>query len=216
MTGMHAVTGPLIVGIGGSARSQSSGELALRYCLRVAEQDGALTELIAAQDLQLPMYDPGSTESDPHVRRIIDLVHRADALVIASPAYHAGISGLVKNMLDHLEVLRTADPPYLEGKTVGCITTSRGAQGGALTLASLRSVVHALRGWPTPLGVVIDTSLPALATDNELIQETARNQLHIMTTQVLAAAGQRKIEQPRRYANTWHPATASQGNAAQP
>ncbi len=188
MTAAHAVRRPLIVGIGGSTRSQSSGELALRHCLRIAQQSGTLTELIAAQDLQVPMYDPASTEPDPRVARIIDLVHRADALVIASPAYHGGISGLVKNILDHLEALSFASPPYLEGKAVGCITTSRGAQGGASTLAALRSVVHALRGWPTPLGVVIDTSLPAFGPDNEFVREDARDQLHIMTTQMVAAA----------------------------
>lgn len=213
---MHTETGLLVVGIGGSSRPQSSGELALRYCLRVAGQAGAHTELVAAQDLQLPMYDPASTESDPHVQRVIDLVHRADALVIASPAYHAGISGLVKNVLDHFEDLSLADPPYLEGKTVVCITTSRGAQGGALTLTALRSVVHALRGWPTPLGVVIDTSLPAFGTDAEPVQETTRNQLHAATTQMLGAANQRGADPKKRATDIRDGATVSQSHAVQP
>lgn len=187
MTNHQAARQPTILGIGGTTRPRSSGELALRYCLRIAERAGAHTELLTAQDLQLAMYDPAPATPDPNAGELIDRVHRADALIIASPAYHAGISGLVKNTLDHLEDLRLADPPYLEGKAVACITTSRGAQGGALTLTALRSVVHALRGWPTPLGVVIDTSSPAFGPDGEPLNETTRHQLRIATAQVLAA-----------------------------
>ncbi len=186
---------PLIVGIGGSTRPRSSGELALRYCLSRAEQAGAHTELLSAQDLQLPMYEPAPKTTDPRAARLVDLVARADALIIASPAYHAGISGLVKNALDHLEELRTATPPYLDGKAIGCITTSQGAQGGALTLSALRSVVHALRGWPTPLGVVIDTSAEPFGLDGEPAQEATRSQLGIMTDQVLSVIQQRVNQQ---------------------
>lgn len=192
MTGRSAATAPLVVGIGGSIRTRSSGELALRYCLRRAERAGARTELLTAEELQLPMFAPTTTK-DPRADRLVDSVQRADALVIASPAYHAGISGLVKNALDHLEELRDADPPYLDGRTVGCITTSRGPQAGALTLAALRSVVHALRGWPTPLGVVIDTSTASFGPDDEPVEPTARNQLRIMTDQMLTAVGQRTV-----------------------
>lgn len=184
---------PLIVGIGGSTRPRSSGELALRYCLNRAEEAGAQTELLSAEDLQLPMYEPAPTMTDPRAARLVDLVGRADALIIASPAYHAGISGLVKNALDHLEELRLASPPYLDGKAIGCITTAQGPQGGALTLSALRSVVHALRGWPTPLGVVIDTSSESFASDGEPAQETTRGQLSIMTDQVLSVIQHRSV-----------------------
>lgn len=192
--GSSPATTPLIVGIGGSTRSPSTGELALRYCLRRAAESGFETELLTAQDLQLPMYDPAPTTQDSRAARLVDLVYRADALIIASPAYHAGISGMVKNALDHLEELRLANPPYLDGKTVGCITTSRGPQGGALTLNALRSVVHALRGWPTPLGVVIDTSAESFGPDGEPVQEATRSQLRTMTDQMLGVVQRREAE----------------------
>ena len=188
---------PLIVGIGGSTRPRSSGELALRFCLKRAEQTGARTELLSAQDLQLPMYEPAPTTTDPRAARLVDLVRRADAVIIASPAYHAGISGLVKNALDHLEELRDASPPYLDGKAIGCITTSQGQQGGALTLSSMRSVIHALRGWPTPLGVVIDTSAEPFGPDGEPAQAATRGQLSIMTDQVLSVIQQRSVVEQR-------------------
>jgi FMN reductase len=38
------------------------------------------------------------------------------------------------------------------------IATAHGSQAAASTLATLHTIVHALRGWPTPLGAAINTS----------------------------------------------------------
>ena len=45
-------------------------------------------------------------------------VSAADGLIIASPGYHGGISGLVKNALDYVEDLRGDARPYLDGRAV--------------------------------------------------------------------------------------------------
>ena len=41
---------------------------------------------------------------------------------------------------------------------MGCIVAAAGAQAGGSTLAALRAIVHALRGWPTPFGATLNTS----------------------------------------------------------
>jgi FMN reductase len=38
------------------------------------------------------------------------------------------------------------------------VVTSAGWQTAGTTLSALRSIVHALRGWPTPLGVALNTT----------------------------------------------------------
>ncbi len=43
-------------------------------------------------------------------------------------------------------------------RSVGLIATAYGWQATGSTLATLRSIVHALRGWPTPLGAAINSS----------------------------------------------------------
>jgi FMN reductase len=63
----------------------------------------------------------------------------------------------VKNALDTLEELRADDRPYLDGRAVGCIVTAYGWQAAGSVLTSLRSIAHALRGWPTPFGAGINT-----------------------------------------------------------
>jgi FMN reductase len=147
----------LVVGFGGTARAGSSSERALRRVLAATAAD---TELFAATDLEFPLYAPGLTRPDARVERFLDALRRADGIVIASPGYHGGVSGLVKNAIDWVEELRTDERPYFSGRPVGLIVVADGWQATVTTLTSLRSIVHALRGWPTPLGVAINATEP--------------------------------------------------------
>jgi FMN reductase len=149
---------PLIVGIGGTARPNSSTERLLRVALADAEAAGARTRLFAADALDLPPYDPSRhpTPVSP-ARELIETLAVSAGVVIASPGYHGGISGQLKNAIDYIEDLREAEIPYLEGRAVGIIVCASGWQATSTTLASIRSVVHALRGWPTPLGVAVNS-----------------------------------------------------------
>lgn len=142
-----------MVGIGGSTRSESSTERVLAAVLRRVEERGATTTLLAGTEIELPTYAPERPGRTPAAQRLIAEVERADGIVIASPGYHGGISGMVKNALDYLEDLRDAERPYLTGRAVGLIACADGPQATTTTLTALRSVVHALRGWPTPLGI---------------------------------------------------------------
>jgi FMN reductase len=150
---------PFIVGIGGTTRPGSSTESALRTALRFAEEMGARTQLFGGEALStLDVYSPEQRERSPAQRAIVEAVRRADAVIFASPGYHGGVSGLVKNAIDLLEDTRADQRVYLDGMPVGCIVTAAGWQGCNTTLGALRSIVHALRGWPTPLGVTLNTA----------------------------------------------------------
>lgn len=148
---------PLVLGLGGTLRPGSSSERALRAVLAAVERRGAAIELLTANELDLPMYDQGRPRHSG-AQRLVAAARAADAVVIASPGYHGGMSGLLKNALDHLQELADDERPYLDGRAVGCVVTAAGWQAAATTLGSLRDTVHALRGWPTPLGVVVNTA----------------------------------------------------------
>jgi FMN reductase len=149
---------PLVVGIGGTTRAASSTERALGFALRGAEQAGARTRLFGGTFLHsLPHYAPEGGALTSEQNELIEAVRAADAIIIATPGYHGGVSGLVKNALDTLEELRADSRPYLDGRAVGCIVTAYGWQAAGSVLTLLRSIVHALRGWPTPFGAGINT-----------------------------------------------------------
>ena len=147
---------PRIVGIGGTARVGSSTEAALAVSLRRAEALGAETRLFGGEFLnRLPTFDPRPGERDAAQAELIEAVRGADGVVIASPGYHGSISGLIKNALDTLELTAKDASPYLTGKAVGAIVTAYGSQAGGTTLMTLRTIIHALRGWPTPFGAAL-------------------------------------------------------------
>jgi FMN reductase len=149
---------PFVVGIGGTTRAASSTERALSLALAGAQRAGAHTRLFGGEFLhRLPHYAPENPQRTAEQLELIEAVRCADAVVIGTPGYHGGISGLVKNALDTLEDLRDDARPYLDGRAAGCIVTAYGWQAAGSVLGSLRSIVHALRGWPTPFGAGINT-----------------------------------------------------------
>ncbi len=116
------------------------------------------------------------------------MVRRADGLIVASPGYHGGVSGLVKNALDLLEDLRGDQRSYLEGRAVGCVVTAAGWQAAVTTLEALRSIVHALRGWPTPLGASLNTAEPLFDGDGNCTDPKAADVLNAVARQVVEFA----------------------------
>jgi FMN reductase len=177
-----------VLGIGGTPRAGSSSEQALRETLRHVAALGIDTELITARDLDFPMYDPDGSPLCEPANRLLAAVRRADGIVIATPGYHGGTSGLLKNALDHLQELAADPAPYLHGKAVGCIVTASGWQAGVTTLTSLRSTVHALRGWPTPLGVVINSMTKPFGSDGQVVDPKVGDQLATLAEQVATFA----------------------------
>lgn len=188
---MTAATRPLILGLGGTPRAGSTTERALALSLHAAAAEGADIVAITGQDLMLPMYTPGSTERTEQGRRLVDAFRRCNGLVIASPAYHGSLSGLVKNALDYAEDLRSDERVYFDGLAVGLIACAAGWQAAVQTLAALRSIAHALRGWPTPLGAAINTSLPLFGPDGECVDLSSKLQLETVGRQVVHFARMR-------------------------
>jgi FMN reductase len=143
--------------------------------------------LISARELVLPMYDAERPDVDA-AADLLTAVRAADGLILATPGYHGGTSGLLKNALDYLQELAADPEPYLDGKAVGCIVTAAGWQAGATTLTALRSVVHALRGWPTPLGVVVNSLSNPFGPVGEVQDAKLAMQLDFVGEQVVSFA----------------------------
>jgi len=176
---------PYIVGIGGATKPQSSAEKALRYALSLAEEAGADTELFDGPSIHLPMYTAEAGERPADVRRLLGALRRAHGVIISTPCYHGSASGLLKNALDYVEDMAQDPHPYFDGRAVGLIVCGSGWQSTAITLSALRSIVHALRGWPTPMGVAINTLNKTFDEKGSVVEETAARQIAILVKQVV-------------------------------
>ena len=178
---------PFIVGIGGTTRDGSTSEQALVIALKAAQAAGAETEMFAGKDLQLPMYDPDPGSMTEAAKNLVASLRRADGVIFASPCYHGGVSGLIKNAIDYIEEMRADDRVYLDGRAVGAIGCGYGFQGPGMVLAQLRQMTHALRGWPVPLGVGVNAAVVKFK-DGGCSEPAIAKQIEIMAGQVVEFA----------------------------
>lgn len=177
---------PLVVGIGGTVGGISSTERALRIALDAACGAGFRTRLFGGEAMaRLPLYNPKAAERTPEEQAFVAAVRDASAIIIASPGYHGSISGLVKNTLDLLEeTARDHRRTYLADMPVGLIATAYGWQATGSTIAALRSIVHALRGWPTPFAAAINTQITKFDDDGGASDPAVIEQLRMVGHQV--------------------------------
>ena len=176
---------PLVVGIGGTLGGISSTERALRIALDAAEREGFRTRMFGGADMaRLPLYDPRATSRTADEEAFVDAVRQASAVIIASPGYHGSISGVVKNALDLLEETARDARPYLADMPVGLIATAYGWQATGSTIAALRSIVHALRGWPTPFAAAINTQVTKFDAEGGASDPAVVEQLGLIGRQV--------------------------------
>jgi FMN reductase len=172
--------GPLIVGLGGSAGPSSSSGALLQRTLELVAAAGARTVGFDGDRLAaLPIFSVHEYDAGEVGEELVETVRQADALVVATPGYHGGMSGLVKNALDHLELLRNDRRPYLEGRAVGVIVATAGWQSCGTALSAVRSAIHALRGWPTPFGLTVNTA------EQELDDERVKGGVEIVAGHLL-------------------------------
>lgn len=178
---------PFIVGIGGTTRAESSTELAVRFALQQCETRGARTKFWSGPEIEkLPFYAPERPERTAEATQLVEDFRAADGIIIGSSSYHGSVAGLMKNALDYTQDMMKDDRPYFAGRPVGCIATGAGWQGVVATLEHLRTIVHSLRGWPTPLGAAINTLEKAFTPDGEPVDEKVAFQLNTVADEVLA------------------------------
>lgn len=184
---------PRITGIGGTQRSGSSSEMAVRYALGVAANLGCDTEFVPVDDLLLPLFDPSDPDCVSAADTLLAKVRAADGLIIASPGYHGNVSGLLKNALDYFEAMAKDPDPYLHGRAVGCIVTAAGWQAGTTAMSALRTTVQALRGWAVPRSVSINSSEGPFDAEGAPREDNVRRQLDSMVEQVVDFSEQMRL-----------------------
>jgi len=154
-----------IVGIGGSLRPNSYSQLALNVAARRVEALGAEMEILDLRQMQLPFCNgeddyPGY----PDVERLRDTVKAADGLILSTPEYHGGVSGVLKNALDLMGF------EQFDGKVTGLISVL-GGQPNSNALNELRLIMRWVHAWVIPEQVAIGQVWKAFGPDGKLLDE---------------------------------------------
>lgn len=176
-----------IVGLGGTFRQASSSERLVRAVLAECAAMGAEVIMFDGPALaRLPHFNPENPVRSDEESALVEAIRNADGIVIGSPGYHGGYSGLVKNAVDLLEDLRADTRVYFNGRPVGLVVTAAGWQACGTTLSAMRDVVHAMRGWPTPVGVAVNSvEQRAFGPDGALIDEGIARAVRSQAEQIM-------------------------------
>lgn len=129
-----------VLGLSGSLRKGSTNSMLLREAARLFEDcDFTLA------DLHLPLYD-GDAESaegvPAAVQSLSDDIAAVDAVLISTPEYNKGPSGVLKNALDWIS--RTKGRPW-NNKPVAVMSAAAGRAGGERAQMILRGFMVPFR-----------------------------------------------------------------------
>ena len=132
---------PRLLALSGSLRQHSHNTALLRALAAAIEGKADLTLHPLGS---VPLYDQDADAGGPPgaVAALRAAIATADGLVIASPEYNHGMSGVLKNALDWAS--RPFGQSTLTGKPVLTMTASPGGVGGARAHAQLNETLNSI------------------------------------------------------------------------
>lgn len=153
-----------VVAICGSLREGSSTHAALQIALSGAKDAGAEVEMLLLSEYELVFQGSVANEADyPRgVFRLREKVKRAHGIILGSPEYHGGFSGVLKSALDLMGF------DEFENKVIGLVGVSGGRKGAVNALSMLRTVGTALRAWVVPKDASIPNASQAFDANGNL------------------------------------------------
>ena len=96
--------------------------------------------------------------------RLQQTVKAADAVILSTPEYHGGVSGVLKNALDLMSF------EEMSGKVFGLMSVL-GGQSNSNALNDLRIIVRWVHGWVIPEQVAVGQAWNAFDADGNLRDE---------------------------------------------
>lgn len=117
-------------------------------------RQGFATEVFSPAGGHIPFFEYPKGDIPTPVIKMCESFLKADVHVWLTPLYHGGMTGVMKNTLDWLEMTSKLDHPYLTGKVVALVCWgdgSRAMQG----IDAMDAVAKALRAWVLPFSIPI-------------------------------------------------------------
>ncbi len=135
---LAATTEFRLLGLSGSIRRESCNTAILRTLAGKLRDKASLT-LFPLDDVPLYNADLDGERLRPPVRALKEAIAASDGIVLCSPEYNYGTSGVLKNAIDWASRPGFASP--LKNKPALIMTSSPGYVGGARAHAQLRETL---------------------------------------------------------------------------
>jgi FMN reductase len=198
-----------VAGICGSLRKGSFTRMALHVALAGAKEAGARTRLIDLSEYRLIFCDGKEDESGypKDVFTLREEVRAAQGIILATPEYHGGYSGVLKNALDLMGF------EEFEGKMLGLVGVSGGGMGAFGAMNNLRAVGRALHAWVIPEQASIPEAYKVFEASEALKDSALEKRLKEVGRQVARFAYLHTSEQAQEFLRAWEGAPVNPGGA---
>jgi FMN reductase len=133
-----------VLAVVGSLQRDSVTRVVVRHVAHQLQAAGCTVDVLDFEKESLALYNPDTAHDLPGYQQLQDRVHRADVIVLGTPDYHGGISGAMKNFLDHFW-------HEFAGKLFATIVASH--EKGLTVTDQLRTVARQCYAWTLPYGV---------------------------------------------------------------
>ncbi len=118
---------------------------------QLAGRNFTVTEFHVSE-AQVPFFDQHETQPPAVILEMCGLFLQSDLQIWLTPLYHGGMTGMMKNCLDWLELTARLEKPYLTDKVVGLVAWADGGQA-MQGINAMDAVAKALRAWVVPYTV---------------------------------------------------------------
>ena len=135
-----------ILAVVGSLQRASVTRVVVCHVARQLQAAGCAVDVLDFEKEPLALYNPDTAHDLPGYSELQARVHRADVIVLGSPDYHGGISGAMKNFLDHFWY-------EFAGKLFATIVASH--EKGLTVTDQVRTVARQCNAWTLPYGVSV-------------------------------------------------------------
>jgi NAD(P)H-dependent FMN reductase len=133
-----------VLAVAGALTRGSGLSAVIGHVAQELKAEGCAVDVLDFEKEPLAIYNPEVTHDLPAYAPLQARVDAADVIILATPDYHGGVSGAVKNFLDHFW-------REFSGKLFVTVVASN--EKGLTVADQLRTVARQCYAWTLPYGV---------------------------------------------------------------
>lgn len=148
---------------------------------KLNERKDVSVKVIDLIKYEIPILEErlGRTDNPPAaVKEAAKILDESDAIILVSPEYLGGISGVLKNFLDYYLT-------EISGKPIGVVTASGGKLGGINASHEMQKLILAIGSYPMPKKFLVPFVHEAFDEDYNVLNDEVAKGAEVFTNEFL-------------------------------
>ncbi|MDE3066019.1 MAG: NAD(P)H-dependent oxidoreductase [Verrucomicrobiota bacterium] len=162
-----------VLAVAGSLHEKSLTRAVIHHVAARLQGEGCRVDILDLGRESPALYNPDTACDAPGFDALQRRVEAADALVLGTPDYHGGVSGALKNFLDHFW-------REFAGKLLVPVVASH--EKGLTVMDQIRTLARQCYAWTLPYGVSFEPN--ADVKDGRIVSDTLDRRLEMMVRDV--------------------------------